>query len=151
MERNDSAISLRSGVAFTLGVPGMKPGLGGLRGQRGRGAVAQLLGLVGFDVLEPIDDSAAELEKPGPLADPSPTLQGACADVQTLSELALVEMLRGHAQLLQLLRKRAPKLARPRFGEGAELVRRKVRKEVLETKNGPHIGGPWIRTDGKLG
>lgn len=40
----------------------------------------ELRGLIGFDVVETIDDAPADLQIPRTLAEPPPTLQGAGAD-----------------------------------------------------------------------
>jgi hypothetical protein len=66
---------------------------------------AELLDLVALDVLNAVDDAAAELQELWAVAHPAPPLERALADIPALGELALIEMFRAHAQLLQLVRK----------------------------------------------
>ena len=54
----------------------------------------QARGLEGEDVLEAIDNTAAELDVRWPFMFPSPTLQGAMADVPTACQIYLVEVSR---------------------------------------------------------
>jgi hypothetical protein len=103
---------------------------------------AELLGLEALNILDAVDNAATELQELWAIAHPPPPLELALADIPALGELSLVEMFRAHAQLLQLLRTRALNLAEPRFEEGAEGVRRKVRNLLGVKKIRPHIGGP---------
>ena len=55
-------------------------------------AGAQLCGLVGLDVLDAVDDPAADLQKSRSRSDPAPALQRAGADAPALRDRVLVDM-----------------------------------------------------------
>jgi len=80
----------------------------------------EVLGLVPLDIVEPIDDPAADLEIGGALTDPAPALQGARGDIPAIGQLNLIEMPGGHSCVLQCLRNPAQSLAGVKGGQTEE-------------------------------
>src|SRR5690606_27802073 len=80
------------------------------------GALADLLGLVGFDILEAIDDAAAELDELRAFTRPAPAFQRAVRNVPASGELDLGEVSGSHLVLLGSLRKPAERMAEDQNG-----------------------------------
>src|SRR5690606_22859277 len=80
------------------------------------GALAELLGLVGFDILEAIDDAAAELDELRAFTRPAPAFQRAVRNVPASGELDLGEVSGSHLVLLGSLRKPAERMAEDQNG-----------------------------------
>ena len=74
-------------------------------------ALADLLGLVGFDVLKPVDDAAAELDVLRAFTRPAPAFQRAMRNVPASGELDLGEVSGSHLVLRGSLRKPAERMA----------------------------------------
>jgi hypothetical protein len=58
----------------------------------GRCACAHLIAFERFDVLEPINDPAAQLDEPRTFAGPAPPFEGAVRNVPAIGEIDLVQM-----------------------------------------------------------